>query len=930
MQKRIKEFQTKPALAMEREEKKCRENELALKRKKPKEEAHLELLRLEREAVVAAACAKAIDEELGFKQDELLSHLPIEEPSNRVQEFINSQLRDVKPACDFMARRELISNKIEKFDNRPENYTTWRATFRNMTREVNITGSEELALMIEHTTGEPKRLVQRLCNAYAENPAAGVREFWKKLSERFGSTAVVTQVHPNKLIMFPTLTPKDNKGLQELGDLLLELQCAKQDGGLTGLKILDEPAFLKPLLAEIPSDLQSKKFASFIQEIAREQNDPYLPTETLAEESQQPRPPLKPPKSKLPKGPPIRPPSMPPAEPANGLTFRHGLTTMRTELSDTTPKGSTPQDPAKGCALHKLRHPLGKGRVFRSKSLTERKAPINQHRICFCCLASTNHMAKDCTAVIKCSECQSDKHMAALHTGPINEPTTKAGQLLEAHQQGEEAIQVSARCTEICGSAAGNDQSNSSLAKPKLFDLLKLNGEAKPYTLKTCSGASQASGRRAHDLIIESLDVTRSYTLPILAECKAIPDSREEIPTPNVARAFPHLQPIADEIPELCPGAEILLLIRRDTPPLHKIHESRNGPKNAPWAQRLDLGWVVIGNTCLDGAHKPNKVSAYWTQILHNGQPSCLLPCTNWLRLKNSPLPDSTAYLVTDKKKRAFVKGKFKDGLGDNVFPRSVDDNKPGMSMEDRKFINIMNHSLTKSEMGHWEAPLPLTPGNKVSRWELHTFCDASNEAVGAVSYLKTIQDDGNIQVSFVLGKAKLAPSHATTVPCLELSTAMLGVEIVELIIEELDIKPEVITYYSDSRVVLGYITNESRCFYVYVSNQVERIRRALTREQWRYLPTQQNPANLATWFSKWIALIKAVAKLILFVQKSQKSRTSESPEMTPSVPTLLKAKYLVIQNVQRQCYKEISFLTGPTKSPKTSLLIKLSPVTDN
>ena len=51
---------------------------------------------------------------------------------------------------------------------------------------------------------------------------------------------------------------------------------------------------------------------------------------------------------------------------------------------------------------------------------------------------------------------------------------------------------------------------------------------------------------------------------------------------------------------------------------------------------------------------------------------------------------------------------------------------------------------------------------------------------------------------------------------------------------------------------------------------------------------------------------------------------------MTPSVPTLLKAKYLVIQNVQRKCYKEISFLTGPTKSPKTSLLIKLSPVTDN
>ena len=92
-----------------------------------------------------------------------------------------------------------------------------------------------------------------------------------------------------------------------------------------------------------------------------------------------------------------------------------------------------------------------------------------------------------------------------------------------------------------------------------------------------------------------------------------------------------------------------------------------------------------------------------------------------------------------------------------------------------------------------------------------------------------------------------VAPSHATTVPRLELCAAVLGVEMVEMIIDELDIKPEAITYYSDSRVVLGYITNETRCFYVYVSTRVERIRRASTPEQWRYVPTQQNPADLAT-----------------------------------------------------------------------------------
>lgn len=88
-----------------------------------------------------------------------------------------------------------------------------------------------------------------------------------------------------------------------------------------------------------------------------------------------------------------------------------------------------------------------------------------------------------------------------------------------------------------------DDQSNCSLAKPKLFDLLNLGGKATPHMLKTCSGTSQAIGRRAHNLAVESFDGTQRQMLTTLTEeCGAIPDSREEIPTPAVARAHPHLE----------------------------------------------------------------------------------------------------------------------------------------------------------------------------------------------------------------------------------------------------------------------------------------------------------------------------------------------------------------------------------------------------
>ena len=39
--------------------------------------------------------------------------------------------------------------------------------------------------------------------------------------------------------------------------------------------------------------------------------------------------------------------------------------------------------------------------------------------------------------------------------------------------------------------------------------------------------------------------------------------------------------------------------------------------------------------------------------------------------------------------------------------------------------------------------------------------------------------------------------------------------------------------YYSDSKVVLGYIQNESRRFYVYVANRVQTIRNATDLHQW-------------------------------------------------------------------------------------------------
>ena len=357
----------------------------------------------------------------------------------------------------FLSRRELIANKIEKFDSSPENFNTWKAAFKNMIREVNISPSEELALMAKHATGDSKRLIQRLRNAYIENPTEGVKECWRKLGERFGSTAVVTQVHLDKLTAFPSLNAKDNKGLQELGDLLLELKCAKEDGGLTGLKILDEPAFLKPVLVKLPEDLQARwqrhayrykrqheveyppfiEFASFIEEIARERNDPYLMIEDPGK------------KSSHSAEPPVKSNTISPSG--------QGLSAYKTEVSGPPHLHFSARDPDKWCVVHKLSHPIRKCPAFRAMSLTLRKDLLSQYRICFPCLAASSHQAKECTAVIKCAECQIDKHIAALHTDPPSEQETQTREPEDALQQGGEPAKVTANCTELCGNAVGEN-----------------------------------------------------------------------------------------------------------------------------------------------------------------------------------------------------------------------------------------------------------------------------------------------------------------------------------------------------------------------------------------------------------------------------------------------------------------------------------------
>lgn len=91
---------------------------------------------------------------------------------------------------------------------------------------------------------------------------------------------------------------------------------------------------------------------------------------------------------------------------------------------------------------------------------------------------------------------------------------------------------------------------------------------------------------------------------------------------------------------------------------------------------------------------------------------------------------------------------------------------------------------------------------NTALRREIFIFSDASKDAIGAVAYLK-LSDAKSSHISFVLGKAKVAPASGHTIPRLELCTAVLAVELAETIQEQLHISLQDMHFYTDSQVIL-------------------------------------------------------------------------------------------------------------------------------
>ena len=127
----------------------------------------------------------------------------------------------------------------------------------------------------------------------------------------------------------------------------------------------------------------------------------------------------------------------------------------------------------------------------------------------------------------------------------------------------------------------------------------------------------------------------------------------------------------------------------------------------------------------------------------------------------------------------------------------------------------------------------------------LFTLCCVNMAQLHPVSY---INQAGAVHVAFVSANSRVPTQAATTIPRLELcASADLAISTHEIALT-LKIPIANVFLYTDSRIVLGYLTNTTRRISVYVTRRVNvALKNFPASHCWKYIPTSLNPADIAS-----------------------------------------------------------------------------------
>ncbi|VDH90793.1 Hypothetical predicted protein [Mytilus galloprovincialis] len=161
----------------------------------------------------------------------------------------------------MMVRKDIVLSRLIKYNDSPFQFLSWKETFKDVMKELSVTPSEELDLLIKWLGPDSARQAESIKAASASDHVGGLHKIWDRLDVRYGSPELIEQCLKTKLANFPKLTntAKDYERLYELYDILCEIQFVKNNPQYSQvLAYYDSSTGVNQIVNCLPHNLQEK------------------------------------------------------------------------------------------------------------------------------------------------------------------------------------------------------------------------------------------------------------------------------------------------------------------------------------------------------------------------------------------------------------------------------------------------------------------------------------------------------------------------------------------------------------------------------------------------------------------------------------------------------------------------------------------------
>ncbi|XP_046143095.1 uncharacterized protein LOC123988133 [Osmia bicornis bicornis] len=165
-------------------------------------------------------------------------------------------------------------------------------------------------------------------------------------------------------------------------------------------------------------------------------------------------------------------------------------------------------------------------------------------------------------------------------------------------------------------------------------------------------------------------------------------------------------------------------------------------------------------------------------------------------------------------------------------------------SVSQELYLEWLRYRLELEQLVNIRVPR-CTIVSKYNRIELHGFSDASQEAYGACVYLRSEINPGTWEVRLLCAKSRVAPLRSVSIPRLELCGALILVRLIKKVKESLPLTISVERYWTDSTIVIAWISSPPNKWKTFVANRVAEIQSITLIDNWSHISSLDNPADI-------------------------------------------------------------------------------------